>query len=111
MKFIYHNQEYRISFEHLSQTRGQGKKQRISRQTVCRIRTGERDTASEQVVATATVSLFYKDQFKKEAARQASLIKSLKEFDRPFRKAAGDAYRLRSRTNPSPSVRTIGATS
>lgn len=99
MRFNYNNTEYRIGFSQITETNeipGIGLKEQ--RSTIARIRTGERDS-TEELVAEAKVTQYYKDSFSFEKARKyalgAALISSEFAYNKEFRKAAWAAYHTR----------------
>jgi hypothetical protein len=110
MKFIFENNEYRISFQHFTEEREIRNQKRIIRGTTARIRTGERDSESERLVTEGKVTVHYKDTFSYEIGRRQALNHALDGQPRAFRKAAGDAYRLRKLAlNTKPSTVTASA--
>jgi hypothetical protein len=99
MTFIYNNIEYRISFVQIRTNDTRGLCEIDHRGTIARIRTGERDTASEQVVGEGQMFCHHKDPFKLEAGRKNALrtafANSIYSENREFRTTAWNAYHTR----------------
>ena len=101
MKFNFENEEYHISFAHVTEEQTHRKRTKLIRRTICRI-WGESN--EEKPFTEGSATQFHKDRIDFEIARRSALNSALVGHSRAFRKAAGDAYRLRSRSGGMSSV-------
>lgn len=98
MRLTYNGNVYRIGFKHGSETNEiAGHGPTVQNFTIATIRKGERDTETENIVASAKVRRFHKDDPSLEAARKNALKSALRSMNanQAFRTAVWATYHTR----------------
>lgn len=99
MRLTFDNTTYRIGFQHGQETNTiPGHGPTIQDYTIATLRSGEeRDTDNANIVASAKVHRFHRDQPSAEAARKAALKAALQSMNATtsFRTAVWQAYHSR----------------
>ena len=99
MRLTYRGKVYRIGFQHGHETNEiPGHGPTVQDFTIATIRTGERtESETDNILATAKVHRFYRDQPSLEAARKAALKSALRatKTTQKFRAAVWETYHSR----------------